>query len=171
MQNIIKYQLIIKFKKDIMGNLECTLDISDIKDIKIINIIDHDNNYMLEEAAHIVYKLNGSYKGSFIKKEHHEFMRNNHVLEVPSEWSEDICLDNMDLITSMSVNNFFNLSSEDWEYTHYIDGEEIKIKTYSSIDDILDREKEFVIKDISHFAINEQYEKLQKQEAKIRGKK
>ena len=171
MNNTIKFQQIIKFKNEINGNLECIIDITDLKNIKIINITDKADNYILDNAAHSIYKLIGIYQGSFIKKEHQEFMREKEVLEVPSDWSETISLSNMDLITSLSINNFFDFpNSDDWEHSYFINGEQVQLKQYIDIPDILEKEKKYIVNEISHFDLNDIYQDLQKQEQLIRDK-
>jgi len=170
---IIKFQQIIKFKGEINGHLDCVIDVEDQKNIKIISITDHTNNYMLDNAAHSIYSLIGMYQGSFVKKEHHEMMRTHEVLEVPSEWCEDISLAGMDLLTSISINDFFSksFSNEEWEHIYLINDEVIQTKSYKDMDDILEKEKEFIVTKISHFDLNDIYTNLQEQEKIIRGAK
>ena len=117
--------------------------------------------------------LNGIYNKKFLKPEHQEFVNNNYVLEVPSDWSYHVVLVNLPIELSLSVNiSGFGNTGAIIEFI--LDGKEIKISEFKDVDEILEVCKDYIpsgnLEDAAYKAtwdVNDEYEKIKEQSTKL----
>lgn len=175
MKNIIDFEYISKYIGDktkdrmCMSHIECKLDISDLKKIKILSIVEHEaisTNYQ-----YILSNLCGVFRGTYVKEEHRQFMKDNYVLSVPSDWSYEIYLDNMDILTSISVNySAHHIASSNFIEEYYIDGEKLELIEFPDLKDIENLQKIFKPIDgvkLNQHGLNDIYNDLKKQAENI----
>jgi hypothetical protein len=154
------------------GEFECLLDTSNLPFLKVLEIKDTYNDLVLS-IHHSLFDLIGHFYGIFVKKEYEDIVINQEVLEIPTEWQEEIYLDGLDLITSLSVSNFFNVSSNIVINEYYINNEKIDLIKFNSIEEVKLLQEQFVpFKEKLNFSHrNKIYLDLEKQVQDLKNKK
>ena len=102
-KKIINFKHIYSISEEIMGKINVDIDITNQLDIKIIKIYDKEEIKLLT-LHHSIYMLTGIILQSFLKEEHIDFVQNNLVKEIPTEWQETIYIDNLNIEESLQYN-------------------------------------------------------------------